>query len=151
MSVNKTVPLIQDSYLAVIKNSVGGKMFKNFYAQIGNQKKDILVNGKYACAFYTSAILVWFGLIKKGHCTISSTLQDMKNSGWQKIKKIKIGCVIHWSLFDTLNDGDAHEHLGFYLGHGWAVCTNPLTGQPVKKKYNYRPIENFYWHKKLEK
>lgn len=150
MSANNIKPLIKESYLTVIKNSLGSKNFKNFYARVNGKKTDVLVNGKYACAFYVSAVLVWFGLIKEGHCTVTSTLKDMQTAGWRKIKKPKAGCVIYWSLFD-MGDGDPHKHLGFYIGNGWAVGTNPETGQPTKTKYNYRPIESLYWHNKLGK
>ena len=150
MLSKKITPLIKDSYLAVIKNSLGSNIFRNFYIKLNEEKKDALENGKYACAFYVSAVLNMFNLIKNGHCTVTSTLKDMKNSGWYKIKQPKIGCVIHWSLWDR-GGGVPHEHLGFYIGHSWAVDTDLRTGQPAQRKFNYRPIESFYWHKKLDK
>lgn len=150
MSSKKITLLIKDSYLAVIKNSPGSDIFKNFYIKINGKKKDALENGRYSCAFYVSNILVIFGLIEKGHCTVSSTLKDMENSGWYKINPPKIGCVILWKLFD-MGDGDLHKHLGFYLDKGLAISTDSKTGQPTQHKLNYRPLESFYWHKDLDK
>ena len=146
----KITPLIRDSYLAVIKNSPGSNIFKNFYIKVNGKKKDVLESGRYSCAFYVSAVLNMFGLIKNGHCTVTSTLKDMENSGWYKIKQPKIGCIILWKLFD-MGDGDLHQHLGFYFGNGLAISTDSKTGQPTQHKLNYRPIESFYWHKKLNK
>jgi len=40
----KIIPLLRDSYLAVIKNSVGSKTFRNFYAKVNGKKQDLLKN-----------------------------------------------------------------------------------------------------------
>ncbi len=150
MPSKEIIPLIQDSYLAVIKNSLGSIFFRHFYVKVGGKKEDVLKNGKYACAFYVTNILLMFGLIKKGHCTVSSAIKDMERSGWHKIKKPRVGCVILWQMFD-MGDNDLHQHLGFYIGNNFAISNSSKVGQPVKIKYNYRPIENFYWHRKLER
>ena len=80
----KIIPLTCKSYVAVIKNSIGTKMFRNFYAEINGQKKDVLENGELSCAFFASAILHLFQLIKEPHRTVASTIKDMDKSGGSK-------------------------------------------------------------------
>jgi hypothetical protein len=90
----KVTPLVLETYLAVIKNSVGSKMFRNFYAEVNGKPTDIMKNGDVSCAFFASSILVLFKLIKETHGTVDSTINDLKESGWLEIKKPKAGSVL---------------------------------------------------------
>ncbi|MFH1308699.1 MAG: hypothetical protein ABIH51_01665, partial [Patescibacteria group bacterium] len=87
-----------DSYIRMIKNSVGTKMFRNLYIEIDNKKIDATQNGNLSCAFFVSNILLIFGLTSNGHATVKSTIKDMEEFGWKKISKDKIkpGDVIVW-------------------------------------------------------
>jgi len=42
MKKQKVIPILFDTYIAVIKNSVGSKIFRNSYAKINNKKTDLL-------------------------------------------------------------------------------------------------------------
>jgi len=109
----KITPCFFDSYLQFIKNSVGSKMFRNFYAKVNGQKKDILGDGDLSCAFFVSAVLANFGLIKRGHCTVDGTISELEQNGWQKIKKPKVGAVLVW--VEKIDEkGGKHKHIGFY-------------------------------------
>ncbi len=162
----KINPLLKDSYLAVIKNSDGSKMFRNFYVEINGRKKDILKNGEVSCAFFVSSVLVIFGLLKKIHLTISGALKDMRKSGWKEIgfhnskinpelKKPKIGSVILWE--GKKSDKEIHKHIGFYIGKGRATSNAFYfykKRSPFIHHFSYngkRKIEAIFWHKKLEK
>jgi hypothetical protein len=142
-----------DSYLSAIKNSVGTKMFRNFFLEANGKKIDILKNGKVSCASFVSSILYLFKLIGDSHATIDSTLKDMEKSGWKEIKKPKIGCVILWE------NQKGHRHLGFYLGGKSTISHRPEKRTPVKHHWTYgvdkngnpkRKIIAFFWNDKLK-
>ncbi|MFC1622637.1 hypothetical protein ACFL1Y_01420 [Patescibacteria group bacterium] len=154
MNKPKIQLLLKDSYLAMIKNSVGAKMFRNFYGKINNKKKDLTLDGQYSCAFFVSFILLPFKLISEGHLTVESTMQDLKKSGWYKISKPKIGSILFWESFD-FGDNDPHPHIGFYIGNKKAISNSSETHNPEIHHYTYgkynRKIKSIWWHKKLDK
>lgn len=149
--------LLKDSYLQVIKNSVGSKSWRNFYALVDGREKDILKNGELSCAYFASSILLMFGLIKNVHATVSGTSTDMKISGWQEIEKPKSGAVLLWEKQKQGKRGE-HFHLGFVINNKQAISNRwehkcPVihhitygtkNGQPVRK------ILKIFWHKKLD-
>lgn len=144
--------LIKESYLAMIKNSIGANTFRNFYADVDGVRKDILENGNLSCAFFVSNILHIFKLIESGHTTVTSTVKDLERSGWEKIEELKEGTVLHWEGVDFGTTG-IHEHIGFYVGNNEAVSNNPELGYPTIHSYNFdggRKILGIYWNKKLD-
>lgn len=147
----KVEPLIFDSYIAIVKNSVGTNVFRNFYAKIDGKKKDVLQDGVLSCAFLVSSILLIFDLIKEMHATVGGTVGDMEEMGWVKIKKPRPGAVIVWAKeeFDT----GEHSHIGFYLGRGRVVSNNTPTRVPKEHHWTFngkRKVEAVYWHSKLK-
>lgn len=157
----KITSLTYGSYMAVIKNSVGTKMFRNFYALINGQKKDVLENGELSCAFFASAILHLFKLIKEPHRTVASTIKDMEESGWRKIRKIKPGSVLIWGALESFEKGEVrkyYKHIGFYVGDDKTISNSSRLGKPKIHHLTYgirdgkpvRKIEAIYWHKKLD-
>lgn len=153
----KVIPILFDTYIAVIKNSAGSKMFRNFYAKVDGKKIDIVKNGDLSCAWFVSSLLHLFKLIKDAHATVNGTIKDLKQSGWKKIKKPKIGSILVWEKIDFGNK-DFHKHIGFYIGNNKAISTSNLKkGQPVTHHWTYgiksnkpmRKIEAIFWNKKL--
>lgn len=139
--------LVFDTYLAVIKNSVGSKMFRNFYVKVGGKKTDIMRNGMYSCAFYVSSILALFKMIKETHGTVNSTIEELRKHGWRKIKTPKPGSVLVWEAVD-FGGGDIHKHIGFYIGNGEAVSNNYKLGSPAKHNWKFggkRKVEAILW------
>jgi hypothetical protein len=131
-----------DTYLAMIKNSVGGMMFRNVYAKIGNKKIDITENGNLSCAVFVSSILYLCKFINDVHANIDSTVKDLKKSGWKEIKKPKLGCVLVWAEKDFGNS--KHKHIGFFIGGKKAVSNNSQYGYPTEhnwKEYDGRKVE----------
>ena len=142
--------LLFDSYLKMIKNSVGTKMFRNLYLE----KKDITKNGRLSCAFFVSNILKIWGLISEGHANVSSTIKDMLKNNWKKISKNKIkpGDVIIWEKVKDIN-GKLHFHNGFYIGNKKAVSNDSKKGLPIIHSWDYngkRKIIVVYTHPKLK-
>ena len=157
MKKQKVIPIIFDTYIAVIKNSAGSKMFRNFYAKVDGKKTDIMKNGDLSCAWFVSSLLYLFKLIKDAHATVNGTIKDLQQSGWKKIKKPKIGSVIVWEKIDFGNK-DFHKHIGFYIGNNKAISTsNSKKGQPIIHHWTYgikrnkpvRKVKAIFWHKKL--
>jgi hypothetical protein len=109
--------LLYDSYLMMIKNSVGTKMFRNLYLKKGDKKIDVTENGELSCAYFVSNVLLIWGLISRGHATIKSTRSDMEKNGWKKIalKNIRPGDVVVWDEKKSIK-GRACSHIGFYVG-----------------------------------
>ena len=164
MKKEKVIPILFDTYIAVIKNSVGSKMFRNSYAKINGKKGDILKNGELSCAFFVSSVLAFFPLFKlikyPPHATVDGTVRDLEQSGWKSAKggsasggkKPKIGSVIVWE-----KNHNSHKHIGFYIGNNKAISTSSKNGQPVihhwayevKKNKPVRKIEAIFWNKQL--
>lgn len=140
-------PLYFDTYLAVVRNSVGTNSFKNFYALVFGGRKDILEDGRLSCAYFVSSVLHQFQLMKTPHTGINGTVSDMEESGWIKIAESREGAVILW---EEKEDGrrERHKHLGFYMGNDAAISNNEEEGVPVVHHWTYnngRGVEAIYW------
>jgi len=147
----KITPLVFDTYLTVIKNSVGSKLFRNFYAKVNGKKTDIMRNGELSCAFYISSVLALFKFIKEIHGTVDSTVKGLKESGWRKIDKPKIGSVLVWKKID-FGDNDVHKHIGFFVGRNKAISNSYKLGYPIKHSWNFgakRKIDAILWNPKI--
>ncbi len=148
----KQAVIFMDTYLAVVRNSVGSKMFRNLYVRIDGKKEDITENGNLSCAIFVSSILFLFKLIKEVHATVNGTTRDLKEFGWQEIKKPKNGCVLVWAEKD-FGQGSKHKHIGFYVGNKKAISNNSKYGYPKEHGWNIfdgRKIEAIFWHPNLK-
>jgi hypothetical protein len=150
-------PLRADTYIAVIKNSQGTKTYRNLYALVDGEKKDIVKDGELSCAFFVSSILKMFDLISEGiHAGVAGTLRDLEKSGWEKIKDPRAGCIILWEP-KIDESGEVHPHLGFYLGGGEAISNSSGQREPAIHHFTYgvenglpkRAITALYWHPSL--
>lgn len=137
--------LIYDSYLKMIKNAVGTKMFRNLYLETNNKKFDAAQDGNLSCSFFVSNVLLIWGLISKGHANVPSTTKDMIKNGWKKIlkNKTKPGDVIVWEK------KKGHFHNGFYIGNKKAISTDSEKAMPVIHKWDYRKIIAVYRYSKF--
>lgn len=77
----KVIPLIYETYLKLIDNSVGTNMFRTMYASVNDIKQDVMRNGDLSCAFFVSSILKMFDWIEKVHATVDNTIKDLEKSG----------------------------------------------------------------------
>jgi uncharacterized protein YycO len=145
-------PCIRDSYLAVIRNSKGTRMFRNYVAKVNGVKRDITEDGDKSCAFFVSSVLSMFGLLPTHEVTVHRTLKTMKKSGWKEIRAPRVGCVIVWKEVENAH-GILRKHIGFYIGDGKAVSNSSTRGVPVQhsyRSYKGRGILTMLWHKNLE-
>ena len=146
------IPLVLDTYLAVIKNSLGSTMFRNFYAEVDGKRTDIMRDGELSCAFYVSSVIVLFKLISGIHGTVDSTVKDLKESGWEEIKKPKVGSMLVWEKMD-FGDNDPHKHIGFFVGDDKAISNSYTLGYPVEHSWDFdskRKVEMILWNPKLK-
>ncbi|MBL7155260.1 MAG: hypothetical protein ISS88_02025 [Candidatus Portnoybacteria bacterium] len=133
--------LTYQNYLQIIKASQGSQMFQRLYVLENNKKKDIFKNGQLSCAYYLSSILKIFDLISQPHATVKSTINDMRQSGWQPTKKLKPGNVLVWEE-KKFSDGTIHQHLGFYLGQDKAISHRLEKKMPVVHHFTYGQTED---------
>jgi hypothetical protein len=141
----KVIPLQFDTYIAVVENSVGSYMFKNLYVNIDGVKKDATEDGWLSCAFYVSSILVLFKYIKEIHGTVSSTVKDLKDSGWSEISEPVLGSVVVWK---SGKDTNGHSHIGFYVGDNMAISNDSWKKSPWKGDWKFngkREVEMILW------
>jgi len=146
------------SYLAMMRNSEGAKIFRNFYINTPQGEKDVLNNGELSCSAFVSFILYQWDLISDTHANVSSTVKDILGYGWIPIAKPKPGSIIEWESM-VMADGSKHKHLGFYLGDNKAISNRYESGTPEIHHWTFgekdgkpvRKIEKIYWNNKLNK
>ncbi|NMB92517.1 MAG: hypothetical protein GYA31_02755 [Parcubacteria group bacterium] len=152
-------PLRKDTYLTVIQNACGSKMWANNYALVNGKKEDILQNGSTSCAFFVSSILKMFDLIKDLHVTVNGTEKDLKQSGWRRIavtSKMPPGSILIWEkkkALEAKNKNTAtHAHIGFYIGKEQAVSIWIFHNFPIIHHWTYsgkRKVLRAYWNPKI--
>jgi len=115
--------LPKETYFAMLENSVGSHLFRNVYAEIDGEKKDILANGNFSCSFFVSSILSHFNfqLIKETHTGIKGLLADMKACGWVESDRRIPGAVVVWDQEITQPTLQTHDHVGFILDEHTAI------------------------------
>lgn len=150
---------IRETYLAMIEGSVGSRQYLRLYVDDKGAgcPRDVIDNGRFPCAYFTSSVQYLMTLLEKGpHTTVDMTVVWMLRSGWYQIDKPLEGAVITWGP-KLGSDGNHHKHIGFYLAEEIAISTHSVTGIPTKHHFTYgvenglpvRPIEAIFFHDKL--
>lgn len=122
-----------ESYLEMIKNSVGTEMFKSFFVEENGVRRDVFSNGEHSCSYFAGSVLCLFGQQDKPHATVASTVRDLKDHGWVKVSRsdIKEGDVIVWEPIEFDDEpGVPHAHIGFYIGNNQAISNDYKKGSP---------------------
>jgi hypothetical protein len=131
---SKPERLIKKTYLACIRNSVGTRMFRQFFIKQEEKVLDAMKNGDLSCAFYVSGLLRIANLNKSIHGTIESTVKDLEESGWEKVKIPVPGDIIVW---EASPENDMHKHIGFYLGRNLAVSNSSSKRRVTRHNWTY--------------
>jgi len=151
----EVVPILFDTYLAMIRNSVGTNMFRNNFAMVDGVRQDITNNGDLSCAWFVSSILMIFSLIQRPHAAVDGMVKDLEASGWERIDAPEVGCVLVWE-----KDPDhRYRHVGFFMGEETAISNNYKLGHPAEHHWTcgaegsatYRRIEAMYRHARLQR
>ena len=125
--------LQKESYLAMIRNAEGSKLFRNLYARIGGEHADITKDGVISCAYFVSVILHAFYLVETPHATVAGLERDLLRSGWRKTGTPREGDVIIWE--PIMQAGSVNAHVGFYIGGDQAVSNDWETRVPSVHHY----------------
>lgn len=142
------VPLPYKTYLKMLENSLGSKLFQHFYAEVKGKKTDITQGGKLSCAFFVSSLLSMFHWITRVHGTVEGTQKDLEARGWKVIKKPKKGAVLLWESQDFGQQG-IHKHIGFYMGSEKAISHSDKRRCPVEHHWTFhskRQVELILWN-----
>ena len=143
------------NYMLTIHQSVDSDAFKNLYAEVDGEERDILQDGKLSCAYSVSSILFHFKLIDDLHTTVRGLENNLKRSGWHKIEEPRIGSVLIWEPKE-IADGSIRRHSGFYIGNARAISNSTEHRVPkihsvtFEEEGGHRAIEAMYWHENLE-
>jgi len=138
-----------DTYIQVIRNSIGANLFKNFYAYFSGVRKDIAQNGELSCDLYVSGILTLFGLIDRIYGTVDGCGKALEQRGWYGVKKPRIGAVIVWGPKKFRKSGEIHKHIGFYIGSSQAISNDTKKRYPAVHHWTYRgsrKVEKILWN-----
>ena len=112
-----------ETYLGLVRNAVGSRMFNNFYLRTSEDEMiDATSDGLNSCAFFVSSVLMIVGKISDIHGTVHATIEDLGSSGWRQEaeESMEPGDILVWRAMPA-EDGTWRRHLGFYIGDGWAV------------------------------
>jgi hypothetical protein len=149
MTPSQVIKLPYQTYLTVVKNSVGSNLFRNIPIILDGKEADATQDGVLSCAFYVSSLLKMFDLIESFHATVSSTEKDMITSDFIAIdqKAMQPGDVIIWEALD-FGSGGLHHHIGFYIGNDRAISNSETVRTPIEHHVTFgqknRRIEKVY-------
>lgn len=131
--------LSADTYLAMIRGSVGSAMYRHNFALVDGKREDLVRSGQRSCAFYVTHILLFFQLIREPHLRVAGTVRDLLTCGWEPTTTPKIGDIVVWEeqVFSGSWEGVAftnepHPHIGFYLSPEEAISNIPSAGGPAR-------------------
>ena len=147
--------LHKETYLSMIRNAAGTKMFRNLWANDSEAGLvDLTENGSKSCAVFVSSVLYLFGLISSKRATVESLERNLVASGWTDTSMSPgVGDVIVWEPIHQ--NGHVNAHVGFCLNTKQAVSSNWKTGHigihhitygTKKNGYPVRLIEAVYTH-----
>ena len=145
--------LRRESYLEMIENSVGTKMFRSLFVEQDGERFDALRGGELSCAVFVSSVLTLHGLIDAPHATVRRTVDELKRAGWQPLEESRPGAVVVWKDREY-DDGEVHGHIGFVVSADEAVSTSYRSKEVVRHAMNEldgeREVESFWWHPNLD-
>ncbi|MCA9356668.1 hypothetical protein H6784_03160 [Candidatus Nomurabacteria bacterium] len=145
MSDSNIEILRKESFLIIIENSIGSKMFNSMFVRLKDSGAvtDILNDGEFSCAFYVSSVLMLLRVIEKPRATVLKLKEVIVNdSNWQTVEvdTIEPGDVIFY-VKTKFKDGTSNAHVGLALSKGEVVSTDHRVKKVAKHPVDYRPIE----------
>lgn len=133
------------SYIRTIHNSIGSKIFTEFYIN----DTDILHTGAVACAYFVSNILKQFNLTPAGRANVVRVVEDLKIKWRTELSldtpadQIPAWSVLvwEWSYWETY--GKIHHHIWFYVWDEKAISNNSIHFTGMESE-GYVPVEHHY-------
>jgi hypothetical protein len=150
-------PILLDSYIAMIKGSVGSHAYRAFLVTIDGVRHDAVQGGKLSCAFFVTSIVHFFKLLQEPHLTVSGTIADLKERGWKTTRTPKPGDIIVWEPSLDHTSDEPHRHIGFFMGKNRAISNSSKMRMPAIHHWTFgkngkepkRKIEMVLTHSKL--
>lgn len=133
--------------MAMIRNSVGTKMFRYNYALVDGIEQNLVRDGELSCAFFVSFMLRGFGLIKELHLRTAGTVRDLEASGWRKTDMPHEGDVVIWE--EKQQKSGVYLHSGFYVNEQTAISHWDQHCTPVEHSLTFdgtRKVTGYYTH-----
>lgn len=129
--------LQKETYLSMIHNAVGTKMFRDLWAvDLVAGVMDLTENGSKSCAVFVSSVLYLFDLISSKRATVKNLVQDLEASGWKEMDMFpNPGDVVVWE--PRKQNGHKSMHIGFYLGDAKAVSNDWKSGTAREHHMTY--------------
>ena len=145
--------LIKPTLEKAILNSIGTSMFRNLYVKYKSGIRDVVDNGRFACAMYVTWLLCPVGLLDTGRATVESAIQALRRCGWITIdpSAIQVCDVLIWDVNERQNL-QSNQHIGFSFGTDRACSIGTPSGVPEIHHFTYngtRPILTAFSHSKL--
>lgn len=130
-----------NDFLIYVLSQVYSDDYRKYFTVVGGQLTDIPEDGGKFSAYFVSNVLLRFGLIKTGHCTVASTIADMEVSGWRRTNQRMSGAVVVWEK-KLQASGAVTSHIGFLITPLAAVSHVDLYRAPITHEIYYRFGEN---------
>jgi hypothetical protein len=151
---NKFEILPQETYLKMIENAIGTKLFNSIIVNKDGQKMDLLQNGEYSCAFFVSGILFLNLMIPQVKTTVNNLESLLQSSDkFEKVDTPKPGDIVFWEKI-LYEDDTENRHVGFVWYEDKAISTNYKQSSVVLhdlikevEKHGVRNVESFYRYK----
>jgi hypothetical protein len=136
--------LIRPTLEKAILNSIGSPMFRNLYVKYTSGIRDVVDNGRFACAMYVTWLLCPVGLLDTGRATVESAVPALRKYGWIVIdpSTVQFCDVLVWDV-NAQRKTQANQHIGFSLGADRACSIGTPSGVPEIHHFTYngaRPI-----------
>ena len=144
--------LKKETYIKMIENSVGIRLFNSIIAEVDGTQKDILNDGEFSCSCFVSGILLLNTLISKTRATVNNLEKDLlENTNFNEVSEsdLRPGDIIFWELV-TYQDGSSNRHVGFAISKTEAVSTNYIA-KCVTKHPIYTEVENTNSKRKIDR
>lgn len=139
-----------DTYISIIKNSVGSRLFNSFIVRSKEtgDTEDILKDGEYSAAFFVSSVLCLVQAVDKPTTTESGLERKLtEDKRWFEVllEEVEAGDVVFYAD-TTLVDGSTETHVGFALDDNQAVSISEQLRQVTKHDLRLMPIKKIYRH-----
>jgi hypothetical protein len=150
--------LRKETYVKMIENAVGTRLFNSLMVREDGAVRDLLNDGEYSCAIFTSGVLLLNQKVARTRTTVTNLEADLLASDqFSQIpvgSEVQPGDVVLWEKV-RYEDGSENRHIGFAVSQAEAVSTNyvqkcvvrhPLltnienTGEVRKIERIFRPV-----------
>jgi len=148
--VNRSEPIAvkpeilrKETFLKMVENSVGCKLFNSLIMKKDGAVVDILGDGDVSCATFTSSILFLNRFLPEQKSTVpglekviseSDLFEEIPASDYLPIK----GDIVFWEKIRG-NDGADHRHVGFVLNESEAVSTTGISHSAIRHPLYKKP------------